>query len=72
MLCLFLVTNKQWILVKCGGSMTLYKSSSFRQKNEDNYILYLKRFGVQQSSKAFNAQGDVSEPYFIMTELAIS
>jgi hypothetical protein len=37
-----------------------------------NYILYLKRFGVQTSSKAFNAQGDVSEPYFIMTELAIS
>jgi hypothetical protein len=36
-----------------------------------NYILYLKRFGVQQSSKAFNAQGDVSEPYFKMTELAI-
>jgi len=36
-----------------------------------NYILYLKRFGVQISSKAFNAQGDVSEPYFKMTELAI-
>jgi hypothetical protein len=45
--------------------MFLYWSS------RHNYILYLKRFGVQTSSKAFNAQGDVSEPYFKMTELAI-
>jgi hypothetical protein len=43
--------------------MTLYKSSSFRQRNEDNYLLYPK--GLEyQSSKAFNAQGDVSEPNF--------
>jgi hypothetical protein len=35
-----------------------------------NYILYLKGLGCQ-SSEAFNAQGDVSEPYFKMTELAI-
>jgi hypothetical protein len=35
-----------------------------------NYILYLKALGYQ-SSKAFNAQGDVSEPTFKMMELAI-
>jgi hypothetical protein len=44
--------------------MFLYCSS------RHNYILYLKRFGVQTSSKAFNAQGDVSEPYFKMTVVA--
>ena len=30
-----------------------------------------KGLSVQTSSKAFNAQGDVSEPYLTMTELAI-
>ena len=50
--------------------MTKYKHSAFPRKNEDNYLLYPK--GLEyQSSKAFNAQGDVSEPYFKMTELAI-
>lgn len=36
----------------------------------DNYLLYPKGLGTT-SSEAFNAQGDVSEPYFKMTELAI-
>jgi hypothetical protein len=43
--------------------MISYKHSSFHPKNEDNYLLYPK--GLEyQSSKAFNAQGDVSEPNF--------
>ena len=43
--------------------MVNYKLSSFPWKNKDNYLLYLK--GLRYlSSKAFNAQGDVSEPLF--------
>jgi hypothetical protein len=41
--------------------MTSYKHSSFHPKNEDNYIL--PRKVRDNSSKAFNAQGDVSEPF---------
>ena len=41
--------------------MLSYKHSSFHPKNEDNYILPRKVRDI--SSKAFNAQGDVSEPY---------
>jgi hypothetical protein len=45
--------------------MASYKHSSFHWKNEDNYILPRKVCG--NISKAFNAQGDVSEPYKVGT-----
>jgi hypothetical protein len=44
-------------------TMAKYKLSSYQCKNKDNYLLYLKGLG-HISSKAFNAQGDVSEPLF--------
>jgi hypothetical protein len=50
--------------------MAKYKLVVNHGKKLDNYLLYLIGLGYQ-SSEAFNAQGDVSEPYFIMTDLAI-
>ena len=50
--------------------MAKYKVAVIQEYFLDNYLLYLIGLGYQ-SSEAFNAQGDVSEPYINMTELAI-
>jgi hypothetical protein len=50
--------------------MAKYKVVVIQRYLLDNYLLYLKGLGTA-SSKAFNAQGDVSEPYIKMTEPAI-
>jgi hypothetical protein len=47
-----------------------YKHSSYLQNTEDNYLLSPIGLGANKQS-AFNAQGDVSEPYFNMMEVAI-
>ena len=51
--------------------MTKYKHSTFPLQNEDNYLLYLKRFELQQAVRLLTHKENVSEPYNNMTELAI-
>lgn len=50
--------------------MTKYKLSSFPLQNEDNYLLHPKDW-CAKAVRLLTHKENVSEPYFILTELAI-